>query len=140
MFYIRKSGTKIGDLKRELITATRGSGSVGHLNAILNNTPLSERKGGDAMNSSQDRTSLDNSDNESFYKLDIAIMALQVFACFLITFVVFPGTSLSTKFDFLGTTNRDFAWFAVLMITLFNLFDTVVCKNKDPCAKMINSN
>lgn len=125
MFYIRKSGTKIGDLKRELITATRGSGSVGHLNAILNNTPLSERKGGDAMNSSQDRTSLDNSDNESFYKLDIAIMALQVFACFLITFVVFPGTSLSTKFDFLGTTNRDFAWFAVLMITLFNLFDTI---------------
>lgn len=52
-------------------------------------------------------------------------MAIQVFVCFFVTFVVFPGTSLGTKFDFLGTTNRDFAWFAVLMITTFNVFDTI---------------
>ena len=52
-------------------------------------------------------------------------MALQVFTSFVITFVVFPGTTLSTHFDFLGTSNKDKAWFSVLIITLFNVFDTI---------------
>jgi len=56
---------------------------------------------------------------------DCGIMALQVFLCFTITFVVFPGTTLATRFDFLGDSNRDKAWFSVLMVTIFNLFDTI---------------
>lgn len=39
---------------------------------------------------------------------------------------MFPGTTLSTNFDFLGTpTNKELAWFSVLMITCFNIFDTI---------------
>ena len=38
---------------------------------------------------------------------------------------MFPGTSLSTNFNFLGTSNRDFAWFSVILITTFNVFDTI---------------
>jgi len=122
MFYIKKSGTKIGDLKRELIMATRGSGSVGHLNAILNNTPqVSAISDADTINLSKTHH------RKSFFQVyyDVSLMAIQVFLCFTITFVVFPGTSLGTKFDFLGTSNKDFAWFAVLMITTFNVFDTI---------------
>ena len=55
----------------------------------------------------------------------IGFLAIQVCLCFIITFVVFPGTSLSTNFDFLGTSNKDFTWFSVILITTFNIFDTI---------------
>ena len=63
----------------------------------------------------------------SFFEVyrKIMSMALQVFFCFLITFVVFPGTSLSTQFDFLGTSAKAQSWFLVLIITVFNIFDTI---------------
>ncbi|CAI2366910.1 unnamed protein product [Moneuplotes crassus] len=56
---------------------------------------------------------------------EVGFMAFQVFACFLITFVVFPGTHLSTHFDFMGNSLADQAWFSVIMITLYNFFDTI---------------
>ncbi|CAI2362582.1 unnamed protein product [Moneuplotes crassus] len=56
---------------------------------------------------------------------DIWSMGTQVFLCFAITFVVFPGTHLSTHFDFLGDSLADKAWFSVIMITIYNLFDTI---------------
>ena len=42
-YYIHKSGSKIGSFNREVISAARESVSVGHLNAVLNNTPIIER-------------------------------------------------------------------------------------------------
>ena len=43
MHYIKKSGSKIGTFNREVISTSRGSGSVGHLNAVLNSTPVIEK-------------------------------------------------------------------------------------------------
>lgn len=54
-------------------------------------------------------------------------MALQVMLWYTITLTVFPGTQLSTSLSFLGgDKNKNYvnAWFSVIMVLLFNLFDT----------------
>lgn len=126
-YYIRKADTKVGDEDAAIIAAaSRGSGSFGGNLVPLNYTPTTTTTNNNC-NEVTEESYDSQKEPKSFIEVykDIGIMAIQVFVCFLITFIVFPGTTLSTQFDFLGTTNRDFAWFAVLMITAFNLFDTI---------------
>lgn len=60
-------------------------------------------------------------------------MAFQVAFTFWITFVVFPGTCLDTKLDFLGDSKQVESWFVVIMITIFNIFDTLGRFLAGPC-------
>lgn len=124
MFYIQKAGTKVDSEERVIRAASLGSGSFGQPAGRVNGTPnASEQSYNDVTVASPG----DQPEPKSFVGVyaDVAVLALQVFLCFVITFVVFPGTSLSTKFDFLGNTKKDMAWFSLLMITCFNLFDTI---------------
>jgi hypothetical protein len=123
-YYLKKSGTKTSDTESAVKAAIRGSGSIGNGNILLKPQDTKD-------NTDEEHTRIQESeDNEPstfgqvYYQ--VSLMALQVLGCFLITFVVFPGTTLSTNFDFLGTpNNKERAWFSVLMITCFNVFDTV---------------
>jgi equilibrative nucleoside transporter 1/2/3 len=128
-YYLKKAGNKLDEQSITIDIAARSAGSIGNGNVLM------------AQGYNEHSGSLDEDEThalnpafgsslgspKSFLEVyrDVAPMALQVFMCFTITFVVFPGTTLSTTFDFLGDSKRDQAWFSVIMITLFNLFDTI---------------
>lgn len=52
-------------------------------------------------------------------------LAIQAFISFLITFLLYPGVLLATKFDFLGNTKSAKSWFNILMITIFSSGDSI---------------
>lgn len=56
---------------------------------------------------------------------EVMSMALQEFAVFVITFIMYPGVSYSTSFEFLEHNKAKTTWFVVIMSCLFNVFDTV---------------
>eukprot|EP00343_Euplotes_focardii_P007156 CAMPEP_0205819138 /NCGR_PEP_ID=MMETSP0206-20130828/1382_1 /ASSEMBLY_ACC=CAM_ASM_000279 /TAXON_ID=36767 /ORGANISM="Euplotes focardii, Strain TN1" /LENGTH=307 /DNA_ID=CAMNT_0053112353 /DNA_START=439 /DNA_END=1362 /DNA_ORIENTATION=+ len=123
-YYMKKAGPETNSRSVSLNVAARSAGSIGHADSVKlyngDNEDTYERVN-DRINDDEDQ------DQVSFlgvYK-EVAFMATQVFVCFTITFVVFPGTQLSTTFDFLGNSAADIAWFSVLMITVFNVFDTI---------------
>lgn len=51
-------------------------------------------------------------------------MAIQASLVFFITFLIYPGTLLDTKFDFLKNNSSSKAWFNIIMITIFSFGDT----------------
>ncbi|CAI2361264.1 unnamed protein product [Moneuplotes crassus] len=120
-YYIKKAEGEQAQRALSINAAARSAGSFGHTDALKEFSHIEE-----------DYEKLDNDDpipekEKSFMEVyyEVGFMAIQVFLCFVISFVVFPGTHLSTHFDFLGDTAKDRAWFTVLMITTFNVFDTI---------------
>lgn len=124
--YIQKAGVKMDDDSAVMRAASRGSGYYAP-GDILANSKTQHNTTAMSENDLPTVSSRDEGSNKTFFQVysDISLMALQVFLCFVITFVVFPGTTLSTKFNFLGSSPKDMAWFSVLMITCFNVFDTI---------------
>ena len=59
----------------------------------------------------------------AFYK-SIAYWCLQAYTVFLITYLLFPGTILSTKLDFLENHKSRQSLFDIIMVTLNALMDT----------------
>lgn len=51
--------------------------------------------------------------------------ALQVFSCFFITFIVFPGITNKPMFKFLIGNEQAITWNNLILIFLFNVFDTL---------------
>lgn len=127
-FYFKKAGTNVDSEKNRIRSSVRGSGYFANTHVLAldkspEHTAPTDREA--LINTVDDLEELKA--GKSFFQVyaDVALMALQVFACFVITFVVFPGTQLSTSFNFLGNSKADMAWFSVLMITTFNIFDTI---------------
>lgn len=119
-YYLTKAGSKVND-------RTKSAGSIGNAGLLANNIILQDDLVNETAVNSQNTFVQESSILDVYRK--IGFMAIQVFVCFTITFVVFPGTTLSTSFDFLGDNeankNKRGAWFAVLMVTFFNIFDTI---------------
>ena len=126
-FYLKKAGNTEYDRSMSLNIAARSAGSLGHADALklfhAEEDNYNKIEEDDAINNERESAGIEKTFLQ-VYK-DIGFMAIQVFICFTITFMVFPGTQLSTSFDFLGDSPADKAWFSVLMITIFNLFDTI---------------
>lgn len=59
----------------------------------------------------------------TFYKKMIYWSA-QAYFTFLITYLIFPGTMLSTRLDFLSHSKSRQSWFDIIMITLHAVLDT----------------
>jgi len=118
-YYLNKASGKDENEDRGRLLASPDSTTSHSSKNNINNTPTGSTYSNIIESSPKKET--------SFMELYQQIMpiALQVFLCFLITFVVFPGTSLSTKFDFMGTSARDISWFTLIMIASFNVFDTI---------------
>ena len=54
-------------------------------------------------------------------------MLLSIYGVFIITFTIFPGVFFASKFYFLDSLNEndEVVWYQIIMILLFNVFDTV---------------
>lgn len=57
--------------------------------------------------------------------MKVLILAVQATLVFGITFLIYPGTMLSTKFDMLDGNKSAESWFNIIMLTIFSLSDTV---------------
>jgi equilibrative nucleoside transporter 1/2/3 len=127
-YYIKQAGSQVNDRTRSAEIAARAAGSIGNPGLMSDNLAHNDEDNHIDTGVNSDHHFVHESGILDVYK-KIGFMAVQVFLCFTITFVVFPGTSLSTKFDFLGTNeataNKRGAWFSVIMITIFNVFDTI---------------
>ena len=74
-----------------------------------------------------------NNQNEHFHMKEryietyraVMYMALQVWFVFINTFIVYPGVSYKTSFDFLKNNKSATTWFVVIMSLLFSVFDTI---------------
>lgn len=55
----------------------------------------------------------------------VFFLAIQAVLVFVITFMLYPGTLLSSHFNFLSSSSSAKAWFNILMITIFSFGDTV---------------
>ena len=55
----------------------------------------------------------------------IFLLAMQATIVFGVTFLVYPGTILSTKFDMLDGNKSAESWFNIIMLTIFSLCDTI---------------
>ncbi len=62
---------------------------------------------------------------ESFWYIfwKIFPMSSQVFLCFFLTFIVYPGVCTQTHIHFVE--KKDPAWNTLMFLTTFNIFDTV---------------
>ena len=56
---------------------------------------------------------------------NVLFLALQATIVFGVTFLVYPGTILSTKFDMLDGNKSAESWFNIIMLTIFSLCDTI---------------
>ena len=126
-FYMKRVGDTMSERTMSLNIAARSAGSLGHADAIKifheEENIYIKMEENDHINNESESTSTEKAFLQ-IYK-NIGFMAIQVFICFTITFVVFPGTLLSTRFGFLGESPLDKAWLSVLIITLFNFFDII---------------
>lgn len=118
-FYIRKA-SKAQHTERKSIISRHSSLSdsleIVRVNQSADPTELSSDRVDEAPQTPQ---------NFMFIYKKVFPLSSQVFLCFLITFIVFPGVCLETKFKFLDGKSGEFAWNSVLMITFFNTFDTI---------------
>lgn len=57
------------------------------------------------------------------YKV-VSYLGAQAFIAYFITFLIFPGTMLATKFDFLNNNKSRQSWFDIIMISLHAFIDT----------------
>ena len=48
-------------------------------------------------------------------------MLFHIFWSMLVTFIVFPGVTCAQSLQYLNS----YAWFSLLTVTLFNVFDTI---------------
>jgi hypothetical protein len=55
----------------------------------------------------------------------IFFLAIQATAVFFVTFLVYPGTLLATKFDMFDGNSSAKSWFNIIMITIFSTGDTL---------------
>ena len=55
----------------------------------------------------------------------VMYMALQILFVFFNTFLVYPGVSYQTTFEFLKSSKSATTWFVIIMSILFSVFDTV---------------
>jgi len=51
-------------------------------------------------------------------------LSLQATLSFIVTFSIFPGTLLHTKFNMLDGNKSAIGWFTIIMVTLFSIGDT----------------
>ena len=122
-YYLNQAGTDINRRSSTLNILAKSTGSLGY----WDNVSLFIQADDDYDEISSINDPQSNGREKTYLEVykDIFLIAFQVLLCFIITFVVFPGTQLSTTFDFLGDSALDVAWFSVLMITIFNIFDTI---------------
>ena len=55
----------------------------------------------------------------------VAMLGFQAFFVYFITFTLFPGTMLQTKFDFLDSNSSRESWFDISMVTIYAVIDFI---------------
>ena len=60
----------------------------------------------------------------NLYK-QVFFLVIQWLIVYSITFLIYPGTLLETRFDFLNNNKSSKAWFNLIMLTLFSIGDTL---------------
>ena len=55
----------------------------------------------------------------------VSFLGFQAFFIYLVTFTLYPGTFLATKFDFLDNNSSRKSWFDILMVTICAVIDFI---------------
>ena len=55
----------------------------------------------------------------------MSYLGFQAFFVYFVTFTLFPGTFLATKFDFLDNNSSRESWFDILMVTIYAVIDFI---------------
>jgi hypothetical protein len=63
----------------------------------------------------------------SWWKLykKVAYLGAQAFSVYFVTFALFPGVLISTKFDFMDNIESRESWFDISMLTIYAVIDTI---------------